>query len=43
MTVLTEARMVSRRERAALYRRYQATTSCWVPWLPKGTLNEKKE
>lgn len=34
VTVMVEWRMTARPERAAAYRRYQASTSVWVP-LPK--------
>ncbi len=33
VTRLTEARMLARPERAALYRGYQGRTSVWVPWV----------
>lgn len=35
VTQLTEARIVQRQERAALYRDYQRRTSVWVPWFVK--------
>jgi len=41
VTVLTEARMLRRGERADLYREYQRTTSVWIPWF-KGQSSESQ-
>ncbi|KAJ9527364.1 hypothetical protein QJQ45_025638 [Haematococcus lacustris] len=35
VTQMTEARMLQRPERAQLFKEYQASTSCWLPWLPR--------
>ncbi|KAK9903260.1 hypothetical protein WJX75_001027 [Coccomyxa subellipsoidea] len=37
VTRLTEARMLARPERAALYREYQNRTSVWIPWFSSRT------
>lgn len=40
VTRLTEQRMLSKPERAALYKEYQNRTSVWVPWFVAGKSRE---
>jgi protein-S-isoprenylcysteine O-methyltransferase Ste14 len=33
VTAMTEARMMERKERAALFTEYRRRTSAWIPWF----------
>lgn len=35
ITRLTEKRILTRSDRAPLYRAYQKATSMWLPWFPR--------
>lgn len=41
VTVLVEKRMVKQEYRAEAYKRYQKTTSVWIPWFKLSTLETK--
>lgn len=42
VTVLVEERMLKQKYRAEAYKKYQRTTSVWIPWFKKSLVEKEK-